>query len=47
MRAVLPGEDADAEYRQLADLTITDRIGAGITMHELARKALLADLPSR
>jgi hypothetical protein len=47
VRAVLPGEDADAEYRQLAELTITDRIGAGITMHELARKALLADLRQR
>jgi hypothetical protein len=47
VRAVLPGEDADAEYRKLAELTITDRIGSGITMHELARKALLADLRQR
>lgn len=47
IRAVLPGEDADAEYRKLAELTITDRIGSGITMHQLARKALLADLRQR
>ncbi len=44
---MLPGEDADVEYRRLAELTITDRIGSGITMHELARKALLADLRQR
>ncbi len=24
VRAVLPGEDADAEYRQLAELTVTE-----------------------
>ncbi len=47
VRAVLPGDDADAEYRQLAGLTITDRIGSGITMHELARRALLADMRQR
>ena len=47
LRAVLPGEDADVEYRRLAELTITDRICSGITMHELARKALLADLRQR
>jgi hypothetical protein len=47
VRAVLPGEDAEAGFRQLAELTITERIGSGIAMHELARKALLADLRHR
>src|SRR5215469_8015952 len=47
LRAVLPGEDADAAYLQLAELTVTESLGTGITMHELARKALLADLRLR
>ena len=47
LRAVLPGEDADEAYRQLSELTITERLGSGLTMHELARKALLADLRQR
>jgi hypothetical protein len=47
LRAVLPGEDAQAAYRQLASLTVTEPIGNGIMMHELVRKALLADLRLR
>jgi AAA ATPase domain len=47
LRAVLPGEDPDLAYRQLSELTITERLGSGLTMHELARKALLADLRQR
>jgi hypothetical protein len=47
LRAVLPGEDADQSYRQLSELTITDELGTGIALHELARKALLADLRLR
>jgi AAA ATPase domain len=47
LRAVLPGEDAEEAYRQLSELTITERLGSGLTMHELARKALLADLRQR
>jgi hypothetical protein len=47
LRAVLPGEDAEAAYRQLASLTVTEPIGNGIMMHELVRKALLADLRLR
>jgi hypothetical protein len=47
LRAVLPAEDADESYRQLAELTITEELGTGIALHELARKALLADLRLR
>jgi len=47
LRAVLPGEDADLSYRQLSELSITDEFGTGVAVHELARKALLADLRQR
>jgi hypothetical protein len=47
LRGVLPGENADDAYRQLSELTITERLGTGLTMHELARRALLADLRQR
>lgn len=47
LRAVLRDADADAEYRQLSELTVTEPVGDGITMHELARKVLLADLRLR
>jgi hypothetical protein len=47
LAAVLPGEDAAAAYRQLASLTVTEPLGNGIMMHELVRKALLADLRLR
>jgi AAA ATPase domain len=47
LRAVLPEEDADLSYRQLSELTITEELGTGIALHDLARKALLADLRLR
>jgi len=47
LRAVLPDEDADLSYRQLSELTITEELGTGIALHDLARKALLADLRIR
>jgi hypothetical protein len=47
LRAVLPDEDADAAYRQLSELTITEELGSGLAMHDLTRKALLADLRQR
>jgi hypothetical protein len=47
LRAVLPDEDAETGYRQLAGLTVTEPLGNGIMMHELVRKALLADLRLR
>lgn len=47
LRTVLPGEDPELAYRQLSELSITEPFGSGLTMHELARKALLADLRQR
>jgi hypothetical protein len=47
LRAVLRDADADAEYRQLAELTVTEKLGDGLTLHELTRKVLLADLRLR
>jgi len=47
LRAVLPGENPEGAYRQLSELSITERLGTGLTMHDLARKALLADLRQR
>jgi len=47
LRAVMSDEKLDEAYRQLSELTITERLGTGLTMHELARKALLADLRQR
>lgn len=47
LRGVLPGEDADLGYRQLSGLTVAEPVGDGITLHELVRKALLADLRQR
>jgi hypothetical protein len=47
LRAVLREADADAEYRQLAELTVTEQLGDGLTLHELTRKVLLADLRLR
>jgi hypothetical protein len=46
-RPALSDEEAMAAYRQLASLTITEQLATGITVHELARKALLADLRQR
>jgi len=47
LRGVLPDEEAETGYRQLSELTVTDPLGDGFTMHELVRKALLADLRQR
>jgi hypothetical protein len=47
LQAVLPGEDAEQGYRQLSGLTVTEPLGNGIMMHELVRRALLADLRLR
>jgi len=47
LRAVLPAEDADAAFRELSELTITEELGSGLAVHELTRKALLADLRQR
>jgi hypothetical protein len=47
LRAVLPDEDAEEAYRQLSGLTVTEPLGNGIMLHELVRKALLADMRQR
>jgi len=47
LRAVLRDADSDAEYRQLTELSVTEPVGEGIRLHELARKVLLADLRLR
>jgi hypothetical protein len=47
LRAVLPDENPDAAFRQLSELTITEELGSGLAMHDLTRKALLADLRQR
>ena len=47
LRALLPAEEASSGWRQLSELTVTESIGSGLMVHELARKALLADLRLR
>jgi hypothetical protein len=47
LRAVLPDSDADAAYDRLRELTFTEPLGDGLTLHELVRKALNADLRRR
>jgi hypothetical protein len=47
LRTLLSPADAQAAYQQLCDLTITEPLGDGITLHDLVRKALLADLRLR
>jgi hypothetical protein len=47
LRAVLPDSDAEAAYQRLRALTFTEPLGDGITLHELVRKALRADLHRR
>ena len=47
LRAVLPGSDAAAAYDRLRSFTFTEPLGEGLTLHELVRKALHADLRHR
>jgi AAA ATPase domain len=47
LRAVLPDSDADEAYRGLRGLTFTEPLGDGLTLHELVRRALWADLRRR
>jgi hypothetical protein len=47
LRAVLPNADAEAEYAALQALTFVEPLGDGITLHELVRRALHADLHRR
>jgi AAA ATPase domain len=47
LQAVLPGGDPQALYERLRQLTFTEPLGDGITLHELVRRALHADLRLR
>lgn len=44
LRAVLPGNDAAAAYERLRSFTFTEPLGDGLTLHELVRQTLRADL---
>ncbi len=47
LRNVLPEADAEIEYDRLGSLTFTEPLSDGLTLHELVRKALRADLRHR
>ena len=47
LRAVLPECDPEAEYERLRTLTFTEPLGDGLTLHDLVRRALHADLRRR
>ena len=47
LREVLPRTDAEAAYRWLSERTFAEPLGEGVTLHELVRKALRADLRLR
>ncbi len=47
LRAVLPDSDAVSAYERLRALTFTEPLADGLTLHELVRKALHADLRRR
>ena len=47
LAAVLPDSDAQAAYEQLWSLSFTEPLGDGLTLHELVRKAMHADLRRR
>jgi hypothetical protein len=45
--AVLPRGEGESAYQQLCELTVTEAVGDGVTLHDLVRKALLIDLRLR
>jgi hypothetical protein len=47
LRDVLPRTDAQEAYRWLSDRTFAEPLGEGVTLHELVRRALHADLRLR
>jgi hypothetical protein len=47
LSAVLPRGEGEAAYTQLCELTVTEQLHDGVTLHELVRKALVADLRVR
>jgi hypothetical protein len=47
LREVLPRTDSTEAYRWLSERTFAEHLGEGVTLHELVRKALRADLRLR
>ncbi len=47
LSAALPRGEGESAYAQLCELTVAEPLGDGVTLHELVRKALLADLRLR
>jgi hypothetical protein len=47
LRSVLPDGQAEGAYERLERLSFTEPLGDGLTLHELVRKALRADLHRR
>jgi hypothetical protein len=47
LAAAIPEEDAEAEFVWLAEQSFVDGFGHGLALHELVRRAMLAELRSR
>jgi hypothetical protein len=47
LRDVLPDVDPDEAYAWLSTRTFAERVGAGVTLHEIVRQAMRADLRAR
>jgi hypothetical protein len=47
LRDVLPDVDPDEAYEWLRTRTFAERVGAGVTLHEIVRQAMRADLRAR
>jgi hypothetical protein len=47
LRDVLPDVDPDEAYAWLRTRTFSERVGAGVTLHEIVRQAMRADLRAR
>jgi hypothetical protein len=47
LNAVLPGVDADAAMAWLRGLTFAERVGDGVALHDLVRRAVRAELEER
>jgi hypothetical protein len=47
LRDVLPDVDPDEAYAWLRERTFSERVGGGVTLHEIVRQAMRADLRAR
>jgi hypothetical protein len=47
LREVLPDSDAETAYQRLQELSFSEPLGDGLTLHELVRKAVRADFRAR